>query len=380
MSMGQRRRLLDVGPGVAADPVRVALVHRVDLIAGDVLALGPAEGQPEVTRHRLEAVPGQVARREVVPQHGVERVDQLAPGRDQADPPPARAGRADGDAAPGPALAQPGRADPAQRQRHAERAGAGVEERQVEAVQVVVLDHVGVGPPHPRHQRGDERRLVGVLQDVDDAVGVTHGDEEDAVARRVEPGGLEVELQPAHVGQLEAAEVGPARRHQVLLLGRQQQRAVAEVTHVAEPLAVAPAGRAQHRAGERVDRRPAHHEAQLAGAVELAHREPGVGLGQATDVVDQHPRPEPGRLVHQRAVDPAPHVDQPIALGPHPDDARRRVPAPQPLVLARAGVGRIRAAVAAAGHAATLPHGRRACGFAAQAALVPDRDPSHTGV
>ena len=50
-------------------------------------------GDAEVPRDRLEPVARQIARREVVAQHGVQRVDQLAAGRDEAYAPAAVARR-----------------------------------------------------------------------------------------------------------------------------------------------------------------------------------------------------------------------------------------------------------------------------------------------
>ena len=54
------------------------------------------------------------------------------------------------------------------------------------------------------------------------------------------------------------------------------------------------------------------------------------------DAVEKEPRPE-GLLLPQqlaRLRKPPPDDRQPLRLGPHGDDPRRRVPSPQPLVLA----------------------------------------------
>ena len=77
----QRRDLLDVRRGIAPDALGIAAVDLVDLLAGNVLAI--RAGDAEMPRHGLEPVTRELARREVVPQHRVERVDQLAPGRDE---------------------------------------------------------------------------------------------------------------------------------------------------------------------------------------------------------------------------------------------------------------------------------------------------------
>jgi hypothetical protein len=66
----------DVVAGVAADPGRVAAEDVVHAGAGDVLAVGA--GQAEVAGDRLEAVAGEIARREVVAEDRVHGVDELA--------------------------------------------------------------------------------------------------------------------------------------------------------------------------------------------------------------------------------------------------------------------------------------------------------------
>ena len=97
--------LLDVGGRVAAHALGIAPVDGVDLVAADVLAI--RAGDAEVPRDGLEPVTGQLAGREVVAPHGVERVDQLAARRDEADAAAvAVAGR--GASARGPRAASPG--------------------------------------------------------------------------------------------------------------------------------------------------------------------------------------------------------------------------------------------------------------------------------
>jgi hypothetical protein len=87
---------------------------------------------------------------------------------------------------------QPRPAGPAEGERDVERARAPVEEREVEAVQVVVLDDVGIRVAHPRHQAPDEVRLGGRvvarrLEHLGAAAVVAHRHHEDAVAPGVEP-------------------------------------------------------------------------------------------------------------------------------------------------------------------------------------------------
>jgi len=92
-----------------------------------------------------------------------------------------------------------------------------LEERKVEAVQVVLLDHVGVGVGDRQGEAPDQVRLRGPalaagLDRPHAPVGVAHGDEEDPVAGRVEPRRLEVELHPLQPIEREVAEVAPPGR------------------------------------------------------------------------------------------------------------------------------------------------------------------------
>src|SRR5262249_44153394 len=131
---GDAGRFLHVGGGIAAHAFRVGAEHLVDLRTPDALAGGP--GQAEGARRPLPAVAGQLAGREVVPAHGVERVDQLAT-RDRVARPAHRivAVTVELGAARGRALPQAGRTGAAERERNPERARAAGEERQIEAVQ-----------------------------------------------------------------------------------------------------------------------------------------------------------------------------------------------------------------------------------------------------
>jgi hypothetical protein len=205
--LGHPGDLADVGGGVAPDPVGIAAVDRGDLGAGELLAIGDRDAQ--VAGDDLQAVAGQVAGREVVAQDRVEGVDQLAARREVA-----HRAIVDGVAAPG-AAAEQARADPPERQRHAEAAGALDEERQVKAVEVVILEDIGICVADRGHQAVQERGLGGVavavgLEGGDRAVGGAPGDEEDPIAGRIEAGGLEVELGPGQVGEGQVAEVGAA--------------------------------------------------------------------------------------------------------------------------------------------------------------------------
>jgi len=70
------RGLVHVVERVAADTPGVAAIHLVDARADDELPLRRRE--TEVTRDGLEAMARKIPRREIVPAHGVHRVDQLA--------------------------------------------------------------------------------------------------------------------------------------------------------------------------------------------------------------------------------------------------------------------------------------------------------------
>ena len=227
------RDLLDVGGRVAPDPLGIAAVDLVDPVAADVLAIGP--GDAEVPRDRFQSVIGQVAGGEVVAQDGVQRVDQLAAGRDEADAArahrrrramPRRAARC---RRPGGPMRPSASGTPSMRAR-------AIEERQVEAVQVVVLDDVRDRPPatagdEPRDQVGLGRVAVAVrLEDSAAPVGSRTAIMKMRSRVGIEAGGLEIELHPVQVVEREIAEVGPAGRDQVLLFeGQREHRGLAEV-------------------------------------------------------------------------------------------------------------------------------------------------------
>jgi hypothetical protein len=137
--------------------------------------------------------------------------------------------------AAGGALTQSGRSGPAECQRHSEAAPTAVQEREVEAVQVVVFDDVRVGRRDPGHQAADQVGFGGIaltagLQDFGNARRVADRRHEDAIVLRVQPGGLQIELQAMEVIEGEISEVRPSGGHQVLFLGRQREnRLFAEI-------------------------------------------------------------------------------------------------------------------------------------------------------
>ena len=97
---------------------------------------------------------------EIVAEHGVERVDQFAARRHEAY---AAGGiRAPGCSTAGRPLAQSRRANPAESQRDAENARTRIQERQVEPVEIVVLDDIRIGNLHARHEAADEVGFGGI--------------------------------------------------------------------------------------------------------------------------------------------------------------------------------------------------------------------------
>ena len=255
-------------------------------------------------------------------------------------------------AAPRGALAQPRRPDPAERQRHAEPARATVEKRQVEAVQVVVLDHVRISGPDRRHQPADHHGFGGValavrFEDLDRARRVTQRDHEDPIALGVEPCRFEIDLHPPQVIEREIAEVGPARRHQVLLLGSQREHTgLAQLTEGIDLAPESARGPAEHRGLERPQVVRAHQIAERAGAAQgaigddiaragragrlpLVGAEPLTEMAEVVEPIEQEPRPEPHVLADEPAGfgKPSPDRGPAVALGPDGDNPGCRVPA-----------------------------------------------------
>src|SRR2546422_4035611 len=76
-------------------------------------------------------------------------------------------------------------------------------------MQVVVLDHIGIGCGHGSDQPPDQvrlRRIAGAsgLEHLLESRWMAHGNQEDPASFRVEPGGLEIEL---HAVQLIEGQV-----------------------------------------------------------------------------------------------------------------------------------------------------------------------------
>ncbi len=281
-SARERGDLLDVGGGVAAHARRVAAEHlRRPGRPGCSSRSGRSDA--EVPRDRLEAVtragrasrsraaaPRRACRSARVPAPRTARGRPLAPG---AAPTPRRAG-----ALPQARRRRGARARAARRASRARRC----EERQVEAVQVVVLDHVGIGVADrarraARSGRPPPRRLSPAAS----STVVRPAGSRTAIMKirsrvGIEPGGLEIELQAVQLVEREVAEVGATRRDEVLLLGRQHQRRrrakVAQVTDT--PPRPTRRGR-EHGRRQRLARISAHQVAQRPGPVEFAARHAG---------------------------------------------------------------------------------------------------------
>src|SRR5688572_28255966 len=96
------------------------------------------------------------------------------------------------------------------------------------------------------------------------ALPVAQPDEKNAVASRVEPGGLEIELRPHELVETETAKIRAPRRHQVLLFRQQREHGgFAELAQVTQRTAEPPACPAQDRSGER---------ARVVGTYEVTKR------------------------------------------------------------------------------------------------------------
>ena len=222
----ERGHLLDVVGRVEADALRIGAIGGVDLAARDVHAAGTRDAQ--MPGDGLEPVSRKLTRREIVAPHRIERIDQLPARRNEAHAAMARAAfAAAGDVGFGYTLArrahpQTRSARPAQRDGDAEHARAPVEEREVEPVQVVVLDHIGVRIAHARHQRPDEVRfgrvaLVPGFEDFRLAGVVADRDHENPVPPRIETRRLQVELQAMDLIERQVLEIGATGGDQVLL-------------------------------------------------------------------------------------------------------------------------------------------------------------------
>jgi hypothetical protein len=219
----QSRCLRHVILGVAAHAFRIFGEHLMHARAGNVLAL--RRGQAQVPGHRFEPMTGQVARSKVVPAHSVQRVDQFPPGYRVARAAhgvgaPALCERGTASRRP---LLQTGLVVAPEPERNAQASRSFGQERQIEAVQIVILNHIRIERLNACTQSLQELGLrIVVIASADFnrfrvALRVTHGDQEHARRFRVQASGFEIELQPAHGVEWQAFEIGAAARDQVLL-------------------------------------------------------------------------------------------------------------------------------------------------------------------
>ena len=338
---GEAGDLLDIGGGVAADARGVAAIDLVDLRRGSARS-GPA--RPGDGR-RLRSVAGEIAGGEIVSGEHASRVSINRGGGDSGT-------RRWVEIAGGARRAARWRVGGSVRagEGHAEAAGAGVEEGEVEAVEVVVLDDVGVGGLNARDEAADEvgfggRVVAGGFEDFGCAGGVADGDEEDAVAVGIEAGGFEVELEAAEVVEGEVAKVVAAGGDEVLFFGREgEDGLLAELAQGRDAAAEALGCGLQDCGGEGLQIGCADEESKGAGALKFA---PGGELGiEVPDIIEEEPGTESGFLADEfaGAARPPPDSGAPVRLGPHRYDSRGRVPSPQPLVFAgtRRGVSHVR--------------------------------------
>src|SRR5262245_15024920 len=152
-----------------------------------------------MTRHGLEPVTRQLARREVVAAHGVECVDQLAPGRHQTN---AASGTVvEAHATLCGSLTQLRLTGAPKRERDTKPPRTSLEKWQIEAVQVVVLDDIRIRRLNRRYESSDQLRFARVaaiagLEEFRVACRVADRNHEHAITTGVEARRLEIELQP----------------------------------------------------------------------------------------------------------------------------------------------------------------------------------------
>ena len=164
---------------------------------------------------------------------------------------------------------------------------------------------------------------------------------------RVEAGGLEVELQAMQAVERKIAEVGAARRDEVLLVRRQAQHVVLERGHMpdlpVEPLRCA----AQDRRAQCAAVVGGDEEAQRPRSIQLAvaharaastlGAEAGTQMREVVEVSYQRPWAEALVLAHQCSAlaQATPHDDPPVGLRMHRHDPGSGIPAPEPFLRGR---------------------------------------------
>jgi hypothetical protein len=240
------------------------------------------------------------------------------------------------------------------------------EEGEVEAVEVVVLDDVGVGGADQGDELAEELGLVGVgvaagFEGGGQTSVVAHGDEEDAAVGGVEAGGLEVELEAVEVVEGEVAEVVAPGGDEVLLLGSEGEHgSLVELGEALEAAAGAAGVAVEDGGREGAGVGGGDDEAQGAGSVEGAEGDGlGRGVGRLGDErgaevseVGERGEDDPGAeaelVADEAGGGAAPDVGEAVGVGPDGDDRGCGVPAEEPLVFGGCSGGR-------------GGHGRRGC-------------------
>ncbi len=236
------------------------------------------------------------------------------------------------------ALEQRRAARSSERERHLVRLGAAPQERQIEAEEVVILDHVGIALPHQRREALEQialvrrpRRLEGHVE----AAGVAHRDHEDPPRLRIERGRLQIDLHPMKIVVLEAAETGAAARHQVLL-DRSYPVILGEILEAVDRAPEARRGAGEDRAREGASARRGEQVAVRSfvavelldldeRAVRAGRSSVGEAIAEARQIVEvrgEEPGPKALALAAKRAVAATPDQRLTFLIRPDGDDAR----------------------------------------------------------
>jgi len=241
------------------------------------------------------------------------------------------------------------------RQGHAQERCSTHQKGEIESMQVVILDNVGIDRAKAGQEVANEIRFVfigwpGDRECLGAALRIAQRHEKDAIAARVEPGGLEIELRSREIVETETAKVCPTRCDEVLLFRRQcQDRCFAELAKVGEWAPQAAARASHDRSRQRACVVPAYQIAERAGSGELFVRDvarrpalalrskPFAEVGEIVERCQDEPRAKARLFTHQFACfqEPPPDERAPVGLSPYRNDTGRIVPTPEPLFFSR---------------------------------------------
>ncbi len=208
-----------------------------------------------------------------MPTNRVERIDQLAPGHRVACAAhrlralPLRSLTKHRAARSG-ALLEPRLAIASEQQRDPQASRALNQKRQIETVQVVIFDHIGVELADPRAQPHQELgfcvvALASHFHRLLLAVRAAHSHQEDSGTFRVQTGRFQIELQALNGVERQLFEISATGCQQVLFLGRQRQHCLRAQLAQMRNLSPKPLPSAlQHGASQRATVPRAHHVAQ----------------------------------------------------------------------------------------------------------------------